>query len=108
MIFNYFKLGIRSLLNQKSYSIINIAGLSIGIAAFLLIFLHIQHELNFNKDIPNASQLYRCVEIQQAAGVGEQHVAVTMGPLAEALITDFPEIEKAVRLLYWGISNNSA
>ncbi len=102
MIFNYFKLGIRSLLNQKSYSIINIAGLSIGIAAFLLIFLHIQHELNFNKDIPNASQLYRCVEIQQAAGVGEQHVAVTMGPLAEALITDFPEIEKAVRLLYWG------
>ena len=102
MIYNYFKLGIRNLLNQKFYSIINIAGLSIGIAAFLLIFLHIQHELGYNKEIPQSEQLYRCVEIQQAPGVGEQHVAVTMGPLAEALVTDFPEIDKAVRFLYWG------
>jgi len=102
MIFNYIKLGIRNLLHQKSYTIINIVGLSIGIAAFLLIFLHIQYELGFNKHIPEAERLYRCVEIQQAPGVGEQHVAVTMGPLAEALVTDFPEIEKAVRMLYWG------
>lgn len=102
MIFNYIKLGIRNLLNQISYTIINVVGLSIGIAAFLLIFLHVQYELGFNKQIPEAERLYRCVEIQQAPGVGEQHVAVTMGPLAEALVTDFPEIEKAVRMLYWG------
>jgi putative ABC transport system permease protein len=102
MIFNYIKLGIRNLLNQKSYTIINVVGLSIGIAAFLLIFLHIQYELGFNKHIPEAKRLYRCVEIQQAPGVGEQHVAVTMGPLAKALVNDFPEIEKAVRILYWG------
>lgn len=102
MIFNYIKLGIRNLLHQKSYTIINVVGLSIGIAAFLLIFLHVQYELGFNKHIPEAERLYRCVEIQQAPGVGEQHVAVTMGPLAKALVTDFPEIEKAVRMLYWG------
>ena len=102
MIFNYIKLSIRNLLNQKSYSIINIVGLSIGIAAFLLIFLHIQYELGYNKHIPESDRLYRCVEIQQAPGVGQQHVAVTMGPLGEALVTDFPEIEKAVRILYWG------
>ncbi len=102
MIISYIKLGIRNLLHQKSYSIINIVGLSIGIAAFLLIFLHIQYELGFNKHLPKNSQLYRCVEIQQAPGVGEQHVAVTMGPLGDALVTDFPEVEKAVRLVYWG------
>lgn len=102
MIINYIKLGIRNLINQKSYTIINVVGLSIGIAAFLLIFLHIQYELGFNKHIPESERLYRCVEIQQAPGVGEQHVAVTMGPLAEALVSDFPEIEKAVRMLYWG------
>jgi|FLOH01.1.fsa_nt_gi putative ABC transport system permease protein len=102
MVYNYIKLGIKSLFNQKSYSIINIIGLSIGIAAFLLIFLHIQYELGFNKHIPQSDQLYRCVEIQQASGVGEQHVAVTMGPLAKTLVSEFPEIEKAVRLLYWG------
>ncbi len=102
MIFNYIKLGARNLLYQKSYTMINVVGLSIGIAAFLLIFLHVQYELGFNKHIPEAERLYRCVEIQQAPGVGEQHVAVTMGPLAEALVNDFPEIEKAVRMLYWG------
>ncbi len=102
MIINYIKLGVRNLLDQKSYSIINIIGLSIGIAAFLLIFLHIQYELGFNKHITCSSQLYRCVEIQQAPGVGEQHVAVTMGPLGPAMEKDFPEIEKALRVLYWG------
>lgn len=102
MIRNYFKLGIRNLIKQKSYSIINIIGLSIGITAFLLIALHIQHEVSFNKSIPQSEQLYRCVEIQQAPGVGEQHVAVTMGPLGPALVEDFPEVEKSVRMLYWG------
>ena len=102
MIFNYIKLGIRNLVSQKSYTIINIVGLSIGIAAFILIFLHIQYELGFNSHLPKSNQLYRCVEIQQAPGVGEQHVAVTMGPLGVALAKDFPEIEKAVRMLYWG------
>ena len=102
MILNYIKLGIRNLIHQKIYSLINIVGLSIGIAAFILIFLHIQYELGYNKQIPESERLYRCVEIQQAPGVGEQHVAVTMGPLAEALKTDFPEIEETVRILYWG------
>lgn len=102
MLHNYFKLGIRNLLKQKSYSIINIVGLSVGLSAFLLIMLHIQYELAYNAHIPESEQFYRCVEIQQARGVGEQHVAVTMGPLGEALVTDFPEVEKKVRILYWG------
>lgn len=87
---------------QRSYSIINIVGLSIGIAAFILIALNIQYEKGYNKQIPDADRVYRCVEIQHAPGVGEQHVAVTMGPLAEAMENDFPEIEMAVRLTYWG------
>ena len=102
MLYNYLKIGIRNLLHQKTYSIINIIGLTIGIAAFLLIFLHIQNELKYNKHIPDAERLYRCVEIQYAPGVGEQHVAVTMGPLKKALVDNFPEIEKSTRLMYWG------
>jgi putative ABC transport system permease protein len=102
MILNYLKLGARNLFRQKSYSLINIIGLSIGIAAFLLIFLHIQYEMGYNKYIPDSNRLYRCVEIQQAPGVGEQHVAVTMGPLGPSLKKDFPEITDMVRMIYWG------
>ena len=102
MIYNYLKLGLRNLVKHKTYSLINIIGLSVGIAAFLLIFLHVQYELGFNNYIPEKDQLYRCVEIQYAPGVGEQHVAVTMGPLGSAMKTDFPEVEDFVRLMYWG------
>ena len=102
MIYNYLKLGFRNLFKQKTYSLINIIGLSVGIAAFLLIFLHVQYELGFNKHIPENDKLYRCVEIQYAPGVGEQHVAVTMGPLGSAMKKDFPEVEDFVRLMYWG------
>lgn len=102
MIYNYLIIGIRNLLHQKTYSIINIFGLTIGLAAFLLIALHIQNELGFNKHIPENHRLYRCVEKQYAPGVGEQHVAVSMGPLGKALVNDFPEIVKSVRLMYWG------
>jgi len=102
MVYNYLKLGLRNLFKHKTYSLINIIGLSVGIAAFLLIFLHVQYELGFNKHIPENSRLYRCVEVQTAPGVGEQHVAVTMGPLGSALKKDFPEVEDFVRLMYWG------
>ena len=102
MFFNYLIIGVRNLLHQKTYSIINIVGLTVGIAAFLLIFLHIQSELGYNKQLPELDRLYRCVEIQYAPGVGEQYVAVTMGPLGKAMVNDFPEIEKSVRLMYWG------
>ena len=102
MFWNYIKIGLRSLIRQKKYTIINITGLSMGLAAVLIIALYIQYELGYNKHLPQADRLYRCVEIQHPSGIPEQHVAVTMGPLAAALESDFPEVEEAVRLLSWG------
>lgn len=102
MFWNYIKIGFRNLLRQKIYSIINIIGLSIGLAAVLIIALYIQYELGYNKHLPDAGRMYRCVEIQKPAGIPDQHVAVTMGPLATALETDFPEIDETVRMLSWG------
>jgi putative ABC transport system permease protein len=102
MFWNYLKIGLRNLVRQRVYTIINIAGLSIGLAAVLVIALYIQHELGYNKHIPDADRMYRCVEIQKPSGIPEQHVAVTMGPLAAALKSEFPEIEETVRMLSWG------
>ena len=90
------------LYRQRTYALINIIGLTVGIASFILILLYIQYELGFDKHIPDIDNLYRCVEIQHAQGVGEQHVAVTMGPLGKALVADFPEITKQVRMMNWG------
>ena len=59
MFGNYFKISLRNIKKQKVFSIINIAGLAIGIATFLLIFLYIQHELSFDKFYKNSDRIYR-------------------------------------------------
>jgi len=79
--------------------VLNVLGLTIGVASFMVILLFIQHELSFNTHIKNYEQKYRVVEIQTEPGVGEQHVAVTMGPLAAALQQDFPEVKNALRIM---------
>jgi putative ABC transport system permease protein len=102
MLRNYLKIALRVLLRQRTYALINITGLTVGIASFVLILLYIQYEVGFDQHIPEIDRLYRCVEIQHAQGVGEQHVAVTMGPLGKALVNDFPEITRQVRMMNWG------
>lgn len=99
MFVNYLKIAFRSLMRQKFYTLINLIGLSFGIAAFVLILLHVQHELSFDKHLSKIDRLFRVVEIQNEPGVGEQHVAITMGPLAEAMKQDFPQVVNAVRLM---------
>ena len=61
MIKNYFKIAWRNLLRHKGYSIINISGLSIGVAACLLIFVVIRYELSFETDQPNYKNIYHIV-----------------------------------------------
>jgi putative ABC transport system permease protein len=99
MISNYLTTALRNLLRQKSYTLINLAGLSVGIASFLLIALYVQHETGFDKHLSKRDNLFRVVEIQNEPGVGEQHVAITMGPLAGALKNDFPQVTDAVRFM---------
>lgn len=98
MLKNYLILTFRNIFRQKAYSFINIFGLAIGITSFLIIFLYVQNELSYNKHIEDAKNKYRMVEIQYPPGVGEQHVAVTMGPLAAALKSDFPEVIQSMRI----------
>jgi len=99
MIKNYISTAVRNIARRKSFSILNILGLTIGIISFMIILLYIQHELSFNKHIQNYENKYRVVEIQTEPGVGEQHVAVTMGPLAEALNSEYPEITNTLRIM---------
>ena len=98
MLKNYISIALRSLSRHKSFSILNILGLSIGIISFMIILLYIQYEMSFNAHIENLENKYRVVEIQTEPGVGEQHVAVTMLPLAEALQLEYPEIKSVLRI----------
>ena len=105
MFRSYMTVALRTLVRQKAYSIINILGLTAGLASFFILALYIQHELGYDQYLESNGRIYRVVEIQMAPGVGEQHVAITMGPLAETIKGEFPEIEDAVRVMpMWNYS----
>lgn len=96
MIHNYIKIALRNLLRHKFYSMINIIGLSVGIACCLLILLYIQHELSYDRYHEKADRIYR-LAISIDIGGTEGEVATVGAPAAEALVNDYPEVLDATR-----------
>jgi putative ABC transport system permease protein len=97
MFKNYLKIAVRNLFKQKAYSAINIAGLSIGITCFMLIFLFIADEMRYDSFHSKSDRIYRLIEEIDQEGQGEVSSSNPL-PVAEALITDYPHfIEKTVR-----------
>ncbi|MBN1273377.1 MAG: ABC transporter permease [Candidatus Aminicenantes bacterium] len=97
MFKNYLKMAFRSLKRQKSYSLINIFGLAVGIACCLFITLWVLDELSFDRFHEHADLLYR-VEFDQDYSGEMFHVNVTPHPLAPEIKSEIPEIEEAARL----------
>ncbi|MFC1495578.1 ABC transporter permease, partial [Thermodesulfobacteriota bacterium] len=64
MLKNYFITAINNLLKNKLYSAINIIGLAIGLAAFLLITLYVQNELSYDKHWEKADLIYRINDVE--------------------------------------------
>lgn len=98
MFKNYFKISFRNMLRHKVYASINIAGLSVGITCFLLIFLYMQDELSYDKYHNDAEDIYRVV-IPNYDADGELSAVFDYGSLrtGEMLRNDFPQIESVVR-----------
>ncbi len=98
MIKNYFKIAWRNLVKQKTYSVIKIGGFALSITVCLLIALYIKDELSYDKSWPAANRIYRIVEEYNDNGKIEFGVDLP-APMVRALKQDFPEVEKAGRLM---------
>ena len=97
MITNFFKIAWRNLLRNKSFSIINISGLAIGMAAATLIFLWIQNEKSYDQFHPKKARIYEAWNKAQFSGK-LQSWNTTPKILARTVEKDIPEIERAVRV----------
>ncbi|MGH7493754.1 MAG: ABC transporter permease [bacterium] len=98
MLKNYLKITLRNLRKNPAYSFINIAGLAIGMASGILILLYVQEELTFDHFHGRAECIYRITETRPSLDRGERHFPFTMGPAGPALVAEFPEVVKSVRL----------
>ena len=97
MFKNYFKIALRNLLKSKGYTLINVAGLALGLAACLLILLFVQDELSYDRHHAEADQIYR-VTLEALLGEQEINGPITPAPMAQALVNDYPEVVQATRL----------
>jgi putative ABC transport system permease protein len=100
MIRNYLKTALRIMLRQKAYSAINIIGLSIGIAATLIIISYIADEVSYDKFHANSDRIYRLGFTGRLQG-NEFNMSVSPAPVAEAMQKEIPEVEEAVRFGIW-------
>ena len=97
MFKNYLKIAYRNILKYKGYTLINIAGLTIGIACCLLIILFVQDELSFDQFHKNSDRIYRVIEHVKIDGVGEESASMPF-PFGETIPIEFPDaVESSVR-----------
>ena len=99
MLKNYLKTTIRNIRRHKGYSFINISGLAVGMACFILITLYIQEEFSFDTFHDKADRIYRILEDRTSnLGMEDNVFCTTVAPLAPALLDEFAEVSHATRI----------
>jgi len=97
MFRNYFKTAWRNLRKNRVYSIINILGLAIGMAACIVIMLFVFYEKSFDR--MHTRNIYRLNEVQKFPGmVASQKVALSMFPMGTTMKAEFPEVLNFTRI----------
>jgi putative ABC transport system permease protein len=94
---NYLTTAIRNIRKYKGFSLINIAGLAIGIASCMLILLFVQSELSYDQFHEKADRIHR-VGFTFHVGTNQFDAALGPCPLAAAMVAEFPEVESAARI----------
>jgi putative ABC transport system permease protein len=98
MLQNYLKIAFRNLWKYKGFSIINIAGLAIGMAACLLILQYVSFKLSYDQFNNNAKDIYRVVNDRYQDGKLIQHGTITYSAISVAMQNDFPEVINHTRV----------
>ncbi|MDF9797105.1 putative ABC transport system permease protein [Catalinimonas alkaloidigena] len=104
MIKNYLSVASRNLLKQKFYTLINVLGLSIGLATCLLISAYLLDELSYDQHHLKADRIYRIHGYYKMGGQ-EGSYAVVPAPFAQTVNDNYPEVVSAVRFRQRGGTN---
>lgn len=96
---NYFKIGIRLLLRQKGYTLLNIIGLTLGIVVFIFILLYLENEIRYDKKWIDKDNTYR-ITSRFTSEEKHENIALTPFRLANDLKSNFPEVKEATNLFF--------
>lgn len=105
MISNYYKVSMRNILRNKTFSLLNISGLSVGIASCILILIYVNNELSYDRYNSNYESTYRVIHYYGEQGKAPDFNTLPANefqvwgnaPLAPAMQNFFPEVDKVFR-----------
>ncbi|QHV94460.1 ABC transporter permease [Spirosoma endbachense] len=98
MFRNYLKIAFRNLNAQRAYTLLNVVGLTIGMAGGLLIFLFIYHHLNTDRHHAKFDRIYRIVLDLHLDDGSIEHYPEAPLPMSKTLRTDYPQVDQAAFL----------
>lgn len=101
MLRNYLTVGFRALIKHRSYAVINISGLALGLAACLMIFLYVQYEISYDKWIPNSENIYQVQTDYVPIESGGEDTTLQMASFVAGptLKKDFEQVDKVLYFL---------
>jgi putative ABC transport system permease protein len=102
MLKNYLVTAWRNLNKNKAFSLINIAGLAIGMAVCLLILQYVNFELSYDQFNKNTADIYRVTNDRYQNGKLVQHGTITYSAIGKAMQDDYPEVIDHIRVEPWG------
>ncbi|MGM0531437.1 MAG: ABC transporter permease [Bacteroidota bacterium] len=98
MFFNYLKSAFRHLKKYRFFTLINITGLAIGLAASILLFLYIRYELSYDKFHKDYVNIYRIVSHVKKPGGKTMDIPRTLSDISGAMKQELPEIKEACKI----------
>ncbi len=97
MIRNYLKIGFRSLINHKAYTLINVFGLAIGMTSCILLGLYVKDELSFDKYFSDGEKIFKVILERKYPDQTKIHAGIPHS-FARAFVKDCPEVERATSI----------
>ncbi|MDX1476212.1 MAG: FtsX-like permease family protein [Saprospiraceae bacterium] len=104
MLHNYLKIAWRNLVRNRSYAIINIVGLAIGLACFMFIMMYVQDETGYDRFHQDGDRIYR-VGLERNYPGRSRNYAIIPPSYAEAMRKEFPEVVSTCRLFFFQGNN---
>ena len=97
MFKNFIKVAFRNIIRHRGFSIINIAGLTLGLTACLLIGLFVWDEKQFDKSVPNGNDIYR-LYVNRVTENADENIAMVPPVFAPTLQKEYAEVENTTRI----------
>ena len=98
MLKNYFIVAWRNIIRNKTFSLIKVIGLSIGLMVCMLILLYTKDELSYDQFHKNKAQIYRIVQTWTFGANPPQKLGITNAVLGESFAKEIPEVQQFVRV----------